>query len=56
MSDEHITFDRAMLRRLQRAYAKAVEDNVEQFTFEGNEYVIGYAKYLIEYLAARLTA
>lgn len=35
---------------LKRAYNKAVEEEAEQFTFKGATLVVGYAKYLIEYL------
>lgn len=43
-----------MLRRFRVAYAKAcIVNNGEMtatFTFDGNEFVIGYAAYLIEFL------
>ena len=42
-----ITWDRAKLKRLRRAYENAKTD---VFEFEGAEFVRGYAKYLIEYL------
>jgi hypothetical protein len=38
------------LQRFKKAYAKAVEANVETFKFDEKEFVVGYAKYLIEYL------
>lgn len=41
------------LARFKRAYAKALKDDVPTFTFEGNEFVVGYAKYLIEYLEGK---
>ena len=37
-------------RKLQSAYDKAVAEGLDQFTFEGNEYVTQYAKYLLEYI------
>lgn len=51
MSDtKRIDFDRAKTRRLRAAYNRAVEAGKEQFTFEGNELLTSYAKYLLEYL------
>ena len=59
MSDDTktVAFDRPKLARLKRAYEarlKETSDATETFRFEGNEYVIGYAKYLIEYLDKEL--
>jgi len=31
-------------------YNKAIEEGKETFTYEDEEFVVGYAKYLIEYL------
>jgi hypothetical protein len=45
-----IRFDRPMLNRLKKAYDKATSKSKDMFTFEGNDYVTNYAKYLIEYL------
>lgn len=46
------------LRRFKKAYEQAVEDHDGDrhavFMFDGNEYVLGYAKYLIEYLEVQL--
>jgi hypothetical protein len=39
-----------MLRRFKIAYAKALEESVETFPFQGHDFVPGYAKFLIEYL------
>jgi hypothetical protein len=52
----YITWTRPKLERFKQAYqsAKATGEVIghdpETFTFEGNEFVPGYAKYLIEYL------
>lgn len=54
MAVESIAFDKPMRERLRKAYVKAVDENAEQFTFEGNEYVTNYAKYLLEYLDMKL--
>lgn len=45
-----------MLRRFKRAYKIACEENpkFETFTFDGNEFVKNYAKYLVEYLESKL--
>ena len=50
-----IQWDRLMLNRFKEAYALHAEgDPKATFTFEGNVYVIGFAKYLIEYLEKQL--
>ncbi|MDP2371906.1 hypothetical protein [Rhodoferax sp.] len=51
MTNPNISFTLGKARALRRAYTHAVETKQEQFTFEGNEYVTSYAKYLLEYLA-----
>lgn len=52
MSDPEITWDRAKLERFRLAYNKARRlptiDDV--FKFEGHEFVVSYARYLIQYL------
>ncbi len=45
-----VKFTQESLVRFKAAYEKAVADKQEQFTFEGNEFILGYAKYAIEYL------
>jgi hypothetical protein len=42
-----IVWDLAKLKRFRRAYKNAT---TEVFEFEGAKFVVGYAKYLIEYL------
>ena len=52
-----INWTRPMLERFKRAYADAINANPDRnsvFTFEGHEFVQGYAKYLIEYLEGLL--
>lgn len=51
---KEIIFDRPKLKRLKKAYDQAVKENKTSFMFEGNELVVGYAKYLIEYLDSSL--
>lgn len=52
MSDKPktITWTLPMLRRFKVAYEQAVRDKKDTFVFDGNEFVQGYAKYLIEFL------
>lgn|GEM_PF-5369061 len=38
------------LKDFKVSYAKALKEDKETFTFQGNEYRVDYAKYLIEYL------
>lgn len=38
------------LKELKKAYAKAVSKKVHTFFIDGHELVVGYAKYMIEYL------
>jgi hypothetical protein len=45
-----IDFTREKRDALRREYDKAVAAKQENFKFEGNEYVVAYAKYLLEYL------
>lgn len=34
---------------LRRAYIRARDNNADTFTLDGNEFVTGYAKYLLQY-------
>lgn len=45
-----VTFTRDKLRKLILVYNKAMKEGKTEFTFEGNQYLVAYAKYLIEYL------
>jgi hypothetical protein len=45
-----INFTKESLLKLKDAYALAVTEGRDQFTFEGHELLTSYAKYLIEYL------
>lgn len=54
--DPTITFNSETRDSFKRVYALAKEQGVDPFMFEGNEYVLGYAKYLIEYLDTILVA
>jgi hypothetical protein len=56
MSDERkmINWTRPMLERFKKEYQKAVAAKKDTFVFDGNEFVVSYAKYLIEYLESKL--
>ena len=45
-----IKWTRPMLRLFKVEYQIAVEKKLDVFTFQGNEFVTAFAKYLIEYL------
>ena len=52
----YINWTRPMLERFKKAYADAVAQGLDDFIFDGNEFVTDYAKYLIEYLDGRLAS
>jgi len=51
-----VSFDWLKLQRLKRAYARAPGDLNSVFTFDGQQYVKGFAKYLIQYLELQIHA
>lgn len=46
-----LEFDQRLFLSLKEGYAKAVKENREQFSLEGQILLTSYAKYLIEYLS-----
>jgi hypothetical protein len=50
----NIDFDRAKLERLKVRVKEAVEKDEQTFKFEGSEFMLSYAKYVIEYLESKL--
>jgi hypothetical protein len=46
-----VDFDRPKLARLKKKMSESDED---VFEFEGQQYVRGYAKYLVQYLESQL--
>lgn len=54
MSDRQVSFDIPTRERLRQAYEAAKAAGTDVFTFEGNEYLVSYARYLLEYLDTRL--
>lgn len=49
-----MVFTTTDLRDLKIAYKKAIEIDQEVFVFKGREFLVSYAKYLIEYLESKL--
>jgi len=49
-SSTEITFDKELLEEFKVEYNKAVKDSQLMFVFYDKYFIIGYAKYLIEYL------
>jgi len=49
-----IDFNKAKLERFKKIYAKYAQDKDATFIFEGHEFLVNYAKYMIEYLESRL--
>lgn len=51
-----VSFTRESLVRFKNRYEQTVTLNNDTFEFEDNVYVVGYAKYLIEYLESGFAA
>jgi hypothetical protein len=49
-----VTWDKPMLEKFKKVYAKAVRSEAQEFSFQGQTYLVAYAKYMIEYLEVRL--
>jgi hypothetical protein len=49
-----IEWTRPMLERFKKEYQRARKDKQDVFRFEGNEYFIEYARYLIQFLETKL--
>lgn len=48
-----VTFNPDTLREFTAVYDKAVAGGKESFTYQGREYVVRYAYYLIQFLKER---
>jgi hypothetical protein len=48
--DNKVTYTEESIASLKKRYDEAVENDEKTFIFEGNEYLLDYAKYMIEYL------
>ena len=55
MAKQIVKFDRAKLIEFKKHYEQATKMHLETMMFDGNEYVMTYAKYLIEYLEGAKT-
>jgi hypothetical protein len=51
---ETINFDAAKVERFRKRYERAVREGEEVFKFEGKDILVGYAKYVLEYLEGKL--
>jgi len=49
MTDETISLDKDLCRRLESAYREAVKNGQDEFRFEGHLFLTTYAKYLLDY-------
>lgn len=49
-----ITFTPKLVVALHKATVEAGKNGQETFTFEGHEFVVGYAEYLLEHLTYRM--
>ena len=48
--DKFVSFSADSAKRFTASYNRAKNRNLEKFFFEGNEYVVSYAYYVIQYL------
>lgn len=46
-------FNENDIKALRKAYDAAVKNELDEFEFQGNTLVTGYAKYLLEYLEGK---
>lgn len=46
----HISFTRADKARFERALAEAQSQGRDRFTFDGHEFLVDYARYVVRYL------
>ena len=51
---ETIKINKSELANLKLAYKKAIEYERPSFLFQKKELIVGYAKYLIEYLESKI--
>ena len=48
-----ISFNQESFKNFKSEYNSAVENKLEMFVFEGNEFLTSYAKYVVEYLKSK---
>jgi len=51
--EKSVVFDKKKFLELEAAYYNALETNIKQFTFDGNEILVDYASYILMYLAPK---
>lgn len=49
-----MNWDKQKLDEFEKAYERALENNLNEFEFENHEFLVSYAKYLIEFLKTKL--
>jgi hypothetical protein len=54
MKGQKVIFNADNFKEFRELYRKAKEDKVDTFVFEGRDYLVGYAKHVIEYLEPAL--
>ncbi len=50
---KQVSFDYEKFKKFKKTYKKAANIGCSNFTFDGDAYLVDYAKYMIEYLEAR---
>ena len=50
---EMMTFTKADVIALRKRCDQAIKDGEEEFEFQGNQLIVSYAKYLLEYLESQ---
>lgn len=55
MSHRTIEFTPRKLKSFKKVLATAQAEAQDSFMFEGNQFLVSYAKYLVEYLNVRMT-
>ena len=56
MTGDNVKFTPELREKLRKAYNKAKADGLDQFSFDGNDYVTRFAGYLLEYLDMKMPA
>jgi hypothetical protein len=51
---ETITFDRRKVEQFRKAYNRARTAGETQFVFDGHDFLVSYARYMLEYLTLQM--
>lgn len=54
LNPKSIVLTAESLKYFKAAYKKAAADGLDTFVFDGNTFVVSYAKYFIEYIEGQL--